>query len=177
MSQNSTVIKEIVGHFKSDDAKIVLEAIKKNRKEGNSISFKALLELLRDTDEPTIEAAIIEFLYDLKDEESIPVLIQAIQDEDFSFYQSFLVATFWQSAIDGSDHLELFVKSAINGDYMTSLEALTVIENFDSAFSQDTLLDLESDLNEAVESEENEDKKALLTSMADIVRNLPIEGE
>ena len=80
MSQNSTVIKEIISHFKSDDAKVVLEAIKKNRKEGNAISFQALLELLKDTDGPNVEAAIIEFLYDLKDEESIPVLIKAIQD-------------------------------------------------------------------------------------------------
>ena len=177
MSQNSTVIKEIIGHFKSDDAKIVLEAIKKNRKDGNAISFKALLELLRDTDEPTVEAAIIEFLYDLKDEESVAVLANAIQDEDFLYYQSFLVATFWQSAIDGSDYLDLFVKIAIKGEYMTSLEALTVIENFDSAFPQDELLELESDLNEAKEEEQDEDKKALLQSMTDVIRNLPIEGE
>tara|TARA_B110000046_G_scaffold31992_1_gene34117 strand:+ start:6643 stop:7179 length:537 start_codon:yes stop_codon:yes gene_type:complete len=178
MSENSTVIKEIVSHFKSDDAKVVLEAIKKNRKEGNSISFKALLELLKDTDEPTIEAAIIEFLYDLKDEESIPALVNAIENEDYSFYRSFLVATFWQSAIDGSDYLDLFVKTAINGDYMTSLEALTVVENFDSSFSQDELLDLESELLEAIEEEaEDGDKKILLVSLADVVRNLPIEGE
>jgi HEAT repeat protein len=177
MSQNSTVIKEIISHFKSDDAKVVLEAIKKNRKEGNAISFQALLELLKDTDGPNVEAAIIEFLYDLKDEESIPVLIKAIQDEEYSFYQSFLVATFWQSAIDGSPYLDLFVKTAINGDYMTSLEALTVVENFDSAFSQDELLDLESDLLEAIEDMEDGDKKVLLVSLADVVRNLPIEGE
>lgn len=177
MSQNSSIIKEIISDFKSEDAKIVLEAIKKNRKEGNPISFKALLELLRDTDEPTVEAAIIEFLYDLKDEESIPVLIAAIEDEEFAFYQSFLIATFWQSAINGSDYLELFVKTAIHGDYMSSLEALTVVENFDSAYSQDEILDLESDLNEAIETEDNNDKKALLVSLADVVRNLPIEGE
>ncbi len=126
MSQNSTVIKEIIGHFKSDDAKIVLEAIKKNRKDGNAISFKALLELLRDTDEPTVEAAIIEFLYDLKDEESVAVLANAIQDEDFLYYQSFLVATFWQSAIDGSDYLDLFVKIAIKAVSYTHLTLPTI---------------------------------------------------
>ena len=177
MIQNSEVIKDIIIQFKSKDATAVLEAIKKNRKEGNAASFKALLELLRDTDEPTVEAAIIEFLYDLKDEESIPVLLEAIQDEEYTFYQSFLVATFWQSAIVGSPYLDLFVKTAIRGDYMTSLEALTVIENFDSAYAHYELLDLESDINEAVEEEESEDKKVLLISMADVVRNLPIEGE
>ena len=136
-----------------------------------------MLQLLRDTDEPTVEASIIEFLYDLKDEESIPVLIDAILDEEYAFYHSFLVAAFWQSAIDGADYLDVFVKAAIKGEYMTTLEALTVIENFDSAFAQIDLMDYESDLNEAIEAEENEDKKALLISIGDVVRNLPIEGE
>jgi hypothetical protein len=177
MSQISPEVKEIIHQLKSEDEKVVLDAIKQNRKEGNAASFKALLELLKDTDEPTVEAAIIEFLYDLKDEESIPVLVNAIQEEDYSFYQSFLVATFWQSAIDGSEYLSLFVETAIKGDYMTSLEALTVIENFDSSFPHDELLELESDLIAAAEEEQNEDKKVLLASMADVVRNLPIEGE
>ena len=177
MTNSSKAIQSILKDFGATDSKIVLEAIKKNRKEGNATSFKALLELLRDTDEPTVEAAIIEFLYDLKDEESIPVLIDAIQNEEFAFYHSFLVAAFWQSSIDGADYLEVFVKAAIKGEYMTALEALTVVENFDSAFAQIDLMDYESELNEAVEEEESEDKKALLVSLADVVRNLPIEGE
>ncbi len=177
MTESSKLILEIIKDFNANDAKIVLAAIKKNRAEGNSISFKAMLELVRDTDEPTVEAAIIEFLYDLKDEESIPVLIEAIQDENFAFYHSFLVASFWQSAIDGSDYLEVFVKAAIKGEYMTTLEALTVVENFDSAFAQIDMMDYERDINAAIEVEENEDKKALLTSLGDVVRNLPIEGE
>lgn len=177
MKEDSKIISSILQDFKSDQSEVVLKAIKTNRKEGNQKTFKALLELLKDTDEPTIEASVIEFLYDLKDEESIPVLVSAIQDKDYAFYHSFLVASFWQSAIDGSDYLEEFVKAAINGDYMTSLESLTVIENFDAAFSHDLLLELEADLTEAVEEEENEDKKALLISLSDVVRNLPIEGE
>jgi hypothetical protein len=73
--------------------------------------------------------------------------------------------------------LEEFVTVAINGEYMTSLEALTVVENFDRAYNQDLLLDLEADLNEALEKEENDDKKALLVGLSDVIRNLPIEGE
>ncbi|MBL4707804.1 MAG: HEAT repeat domain-containing protein [Flavobacteriales bacterium] len=177
MAENAKIIAEIIKDFKADEIKVVLEAIKKNRKEGNSSTFKALLDLLKDTDEPLIEANIIEFLYDLKDEESIPVLVQAIQDEEYAFYHNFLVAAFWQSAIDGADYLEVFLKAAIKGEYMTTLEALTVIENFDSAFAQEDLMNYESELNEAIEGEENEDKKALLISINDVVRNLPIEGE
>jgi len=174
---DSKIISSILNDLNASDPKIVLDAIKKSRKDGNAKTFQAILNTLKDTDEPTVEAAIIEFLYDLKDEESIPVLVDAIENEEMSYYHSFLVSAFWQSAIDGSDHLDLFVRAAIKGEYMTSLEALTVIENFDSAFSQSELLDYEADLNEAAENEENQDKKALLISLGDVIRNLPIEGE
>jgi hypothetical protein len=177
MTSNSKAVQSIIQDFQSPEPEMVLKAIKTNRKEGNQDSFKALLSLLKDTDEPLVEASIIEFLYDLKDEESVPVLIEAIQDDEFAFYHNFLVAGFWQSAIDGSDYLEEFVTVAINGEYMTSLEALTVVENFDRAYNQNLLLDLEADLNEALEKEENDDKKALLVGLSDVIRNLPIEGE
>lgn len=177
MVEENKIIATIINDFRSEDSKIVINAIKTNRKEGNQKTFKAMLELLKDTDEPTIEASIVEFLYDLKDEESVPVLMNAIQDEKFAFYHSFLVAAFWQSAIDGSDYLDDFVKLAINGDYMTSLEALTVVENFDNAFNHDLILELEADLTVAIEEEEDADKKVLLVSLNDVVRNLPVEGE
>lgn len=177
MAEDSKAVKEILKELAASDPKIVIEAIKKNRKEGNAKTFKALLNTLRDTDEPTVEAEIIQFLFDLKDEESIPILIDAIKDEDMSYYHSFLVSSFWQAAIDGSEYLEEFIQAAIKGEYMTTLEALTVIENFDSAFSQSDLIEYDADINEAAENEENEDKKALLISLGDVVRNLPIEGE
>jgi len=177
MAEDSKAVKTILKEFTASDPKIVLEAIAKYRKDGNAKTFKALLSVLKDTDEPTVEAEIIQFLFDLKDEESIPVLIDAIQDTEMQYYQSFLVSAFWQSAIDGSDRLDLFVKTAISGEYLTTLEALTVIENFDRAYPQSELLELEADINEAAEKELNEDKKALLISLSDVVRNLPFEGE
>ena len=177
MAQDSKIVQGILKDLKATNPSVVLEAIQLNRKEGTAKTFKAMLNTLRDTDEPAVETAIIQFLFDLKDEESVPLLIDAIQDEEMSYYQSFFVAAFWQSALDGSEHINVFVKAAIQGEYMTTLEALTVVENFDSAFSQSDLLEYETDLNEAIEKEENEDKKALLISMIEVIRNLPIEGE
>jgi len=177
MAEDSKEVKEILENFQSSNPEIVLDAIKKNRADGNAKTFSAMLVLLKQTDEPLVEAAIIQFLFDLKDEESIPVLVDALEDEEMSYYHSFLVSAFWQSAIDGSAHIHLFVKLAIEGDYMTALEALTVVENFDTQFSLSDLEEYGADLNIAIENEENQDKKPILTSMADVVRNLAVEGE
>ena len=177
MTTISKSAKAIIDGLSSSDPKKVIENIEKSRKEGNLATFKALLNTLKETDEPDVEAAIIAFLYDLKDEESIPLLIEAIEDPEMNYYQSFLVATFWQSAIDGADYLSVFVNVALKGEYMTALEALTVIENFDSSFSSSEIMELEADLAEAIEEEEEENKKALLISMQEVVRNLPLMEE
>ncbi len=177
MAEDTKAVQAILKDLKASDPKIILDAISKSRKEGNAKTFKAILDVLKDTDEPTVEAEIVDFLFDLKDEGSVSILIDAIQDEEMVYYQSFLVSAFWQSALDGSDHLNLFVKTAIEGEYLTTLEALTVVENFDRAYPQSKLLEMEADILEAIEKESNEDKKTLLASLGDVVRNLPVEGE
>lgn len=177
MAEDSKAIKSILNDLQASNEQTVLDAIKRNRKEGNNKTFAALLETLKNTDEPTVEAAIIEFLYDLKDQDSVDILINALKDHQMAFYDSFLIAAFWQSAIDGSDYLPLFVKKAINGDYMVCLEALTVVENFDSRFNNETIIELEADLDEAIEAEKVKDKMNLLISLRKVVSALPREGE
>jgi hypothetical protein len=177
MSQEKIQEQRILTELQSSSEKTVLAAIDKLRKHGTPKTFKQMMQLLRDTDEPAVEAAIIQFLYDLKDESSIPILINALNDPTMKYYHSFLVATFWQSALDGSGHLSLFVKKAISGDYTTCLEALTVIESFDASFNQQEITECEAALAEAIEIEKNKEKKKLLQSLHEVVSQLPIEGE
>ncbi|MEQ8909041.1 MAG: hypothetical protein RIC95_07600 [Vicingaceae bacterium] len=177
MAEDSKAVKSILKDLEASDEKIVLDAIKRNRKEGNQKTFKALLNTLKNTDEPTVEAAIIEFLFDLKEQNAADVLAETLESNSLEYYNSFLIAAFWQSSIDGSAHLSLFVKKAIKGDYMSCLEALTVIENFDSSFSETELQDCVFELEEAIEEEKEADKKALLISMKEVVEKLPLEGE
>ncbi|MAY82506.1 MAG: hypothetical protein CMP59_00055 [Flavobacteriales bacterium] len=177
MTTESKEIKQIKTALSSSNKEQVLEGIKLSRAHANRQTFGLMLKSLKDTDEPEVEAAIIQFLYDLKDESSVEPLIEALKNDDMTYYHSFIIAAFWQSAIDGSAYLDVFVEKAIKGEYMSSLEALTVIENFDSSFPSDLLMDLDADLTEAIESEESEEKKNLLISLKEVVGNLPVEGE
>jgi hypothetical protein len=177
MTTESKEIKQIKTALASSNKEHVLEGIKLSRAHGNRQTFELMLSTLKATDEPEVEAAIIQFLYDLKDESSVEPLIDALNNEEMSYYHSFIIAAFWQSAIDGSAYLDLFVKKAIEGEYMTSLEALTVVENFDSSFPDDLLMELDADLMDAIEGEELEEKKNLLISLKEVVAKLPVEGE
>lgn len=177
METDKKELQKIQEALQSADKEKVLEGIQLSRASANQDSFRSMLQTLKNTDEPDVEAAIIQFLYDLKDASSIDPLIEALQDDEMRYYHSFLIAAFWQSALDGSPYLDLFVEKAIEGEYMNSLEALTVIENFDSSFPADQLMDREADLLEAIESEEEEQKKNLLISLKEVISNLPQDGE
>lgn len=177
MTKESKEIKQIKTALNSSNKEQVMEGIKLSRAHANRQTFELMLKSLKDTDEPEVEAAIIQFLYDLKDESSVEPLIEALKNDEMRYYHSFIIAAFWQSAIDGSPYLDLFVKKAIEGEYMSSLEALTVIENFDSSFPDDLLMELDIDLSEAIDKEENEEKKNLLISLKEVVSKLPVEGE
>jgi len=169
--------KQIKSLLNASEKEKQLEGIKLSRVHATTDTFNQMLNLLKKTDEPEVEAAIIQFLYDLKDERSIESLINALNNEEMSYYHSFIISAFWQSAIDGSPYLDLFVKKAIEGEYMSSLEALTVVENFDSSFPADLLMECEADLVEAIENEEQEEKRNLLISLKEVVAKLPEEGE
>ena len=162
MTTESKEIKQIKTALSSSNKEQVLEGIKLSRAHANRQTFGLMLKSLKDTDEPEVEAAIIQFLYDLKDESSVEPLIEALKNDDMTYYHSFIIAAFWQSAIDGSAYLDVFVEKAIKGD---------------SSFPSDLLMDLDADLTEAIESEESEEKKNLLISLKEVVGNLPVEGE
>lgn len=171
--EDSKEVQSIIKDLQSASETTVLAAIKKNRVHGNTKTFRVLLDVLNETDAPAVEAAIIEFLFDLKEQESADILAEKLAGNRMPFYDSFLIAAFWQSAIDGSAYLKLFVKKAIKGDYMVALEALTVIENFDTAFPEEEISDCEEDLNEAIEREKIKDKKSLLKSIREVILDLP----
>jgi hypothetical protein len=52
----------------------------------------------------------------------------SLEKIDFGEYLPAFLAACWQSGLDFSDHLHLFAKLFIDGDYITSLEAFTVLE-------------------------------------------------
>lgn len=169
--------KELLESLKSSDPNIVADALQKTRKSGNCNILPAIIELLHETDESHIEAQIIELLFDLKEQSCAPILIDAIQNEKLEHYHNFFIATFWQSSLDGSEYLVEFVQAAIKGDYMVCLECLTVIENFDSSFSEEEIAECNADLVEAIMEESNQEKIVLLEQLKNVVNDLPLEAE
>lgn len=174
MSQENKKLEKLKINLLSNSESTVIAAIDEIRLNGEAYLLPTIFELLADTDNPEIEASIIQLLFDLKNEDATPYLVDALNNQRLKYYYSFIISAFWQSSLDGSDHLSLFVNKAAKGDYMICLEALTVIENFDASFNEDEIQECIATITEAIDREKEKEKKDLLISIQEVLGQLSL---
>jgi hypothetical protein len=155
-------LNNIIKDLSSDDKMKVSVALTQLRKHGTKEAILPLIETYVNYNNEEIKREALAILYDLKDQSVAEEVILAIESDQFANDKNALIAIFWQSSLDGSQYISTFVKEAIKGDYLTCIEALSVIENFDASFDESEIEDLKYDLDEAIEIEEEEKAKILL---------------
>lgn len=114
--------------LRSGNRTAILGALKELRMEGELAVLPELFELLLDQEDEQILADTRNILNDLKDPQAAAIIAGAINKNEYEEIRSVLVAACWQNGLSYGDYLEEFVKAALHGDYMTTIEAFTVIE-------------------------------------------------
>jgi hypothetical protein len=80
-----------------------------------------------------------EALRELKEQKAQQALMDAIEDDDYKKHRQLLVAACWESGLDFSAYLDLFIELAGNKDLLISIEAITALEQIDHFESKDVL--------------------------------------
>ncbi|MFC2098374.1 hypothetical protein ACFLSP_01380 [Bacteroidota bacterium] len=123
----------IVRDLWSEEENTVLKTIQNLRYAGNIHYLPELLKLLSKTENETIRKDLVRFLADIKDPAAIYFILKGLKDSELSSARADIVSTCWQSGLDYSQNLDVFVQLFMEGDYQTALECFTVIE--ESAFT------------------------------------------
>lgn len=99
-------------------------------KKGSLKELPLVCDLLNHENADIFEAKVIETISNIKVSEANLIIIDAIQ-KDLAENGNLraLLQICWQSQLDFTQHLALFTDIFLEGDYLTSLEAFTVIEN------------------------------------------------
>ena len=134
-----------------------IEALLLDLKSNNTTKIKTALEGLKIIGEPSMlsqlvvnldpkgpsekNSLILEFLSCLKDTKARNVMIELVQQKDLYSLQQLLLSTLWNSPLDYTEYLDVFVDLAIKGDFMIALECLTIIENLDGPFSEKSVME------------------------------------
>jgi hypothetical protein len=120
---------EIVRRLRSDKLSLVIPVLNHLRQ---SIHFAAYLpeviNLLHETHNDEIRRELTQFLSDIKDPGGIPQIIDALRNDRYKPIWNIITSACWQSGLNYSENLDTFIKIFLEEDYMTALEAFSVIE-------------------------------------------------
>lgn len=115
----------------SNDTKVVLSALNSLKDKGNKDYLPMLFELLLSIPEAEIQKEILKLLGTIKDKETIPAFVEALEDKKFSAIWKEILTACWQNGLDFSEHMRVFVDLVIEGEWEVAFEAFTVIENLE----------------------------------------------
>ena len=169
--------------------KAKIESLLLDVKSNNTAIVKTAFEGLKIVGEPSIlhpiilelntknhtekNALILEFLACLKDRKARSVMMDLIQQTELKEYQQLLLSTIWNSPLDYTDYLEVFVDLALKGDFIITLECLTIIENLDGPFSEKSVMESQVLLGAYAESnpDKNSQKGMLISEIALLIKD------
>lgn len=168
--------KEILSNLKSADPEFILEIIDKIRESGNRFIMAGLIDLLHETDLQEIKKSVLNLLSELKNKESVPVFIEAIQNEKYAGERKDLVACCWQNGLTYNEYLTVFIDLVIHEEFQIAFEAFTVIENMFGRV-EDEIIDKEIvKVTDALKNA-TEQKAYLLNGLLAIIHDIPEEQE
>ena len=169
--------------------KAKIESLLLDVKSSNTAIVKTAFEGLKIVGEPSIllpiilelntknhtekNALILEFLACLKDSKARSIMMDLIQQTELKEYQQLLLSTIWNSPLDYTDYLEVFVDLALKGDFIITLECLTIIENLDGPFSEKSVMEAQVLLGAYAESipDKNSQKGMLISEIALLIKD------
>lgn len=167
-------IKEIRQNLLASDDILIKEGLKKAKKHGDESLIHPLLTALLNT-EGSLRNDISETLSSLKISNAEDELISALTIDDYSSLQSEILSFIWNSGFQPSEHLLLITKTAVEGDYNTALEALTLIESMDCRFPEEQIMESTLEIRSGLNDEDDDDKKKLILSLLQVIERLPVE--
>jgi hypothetical protein len=154
--------------LQSNDYHTINIKIQELKTTGKPSILPYLLDLLNSPCPDTIKQEVLLLVGDLKDQGCVEVLVGYIKMKKAGVYLSQLIASCWQSSLDFSAHLNIFAECFITGDYQTSLESFTVIEEMLWRCKAETIMSCLQILENRASEIKNE-KKALFEELLKIL--------
>lgn len=162
---------EIIRRLRSDKQNLVIPVLNHLRHSIHAAAYlPEVINLLYKTQIEETRRELSLFLIGFKDPGGIPYIIDALRDDQFKPIWNIIISACWQSGMDYSNNLDTFILIFLKEDYLTALEAFSVIEQSLPYLEEHKLgqyrKQLESGLNKV-----DKDKATLVREMIKIMEN------
>jgi hypothetical protein len=167
--------KVIISNLMTLNDDQVISLIQDFRDSGELFIVQPLIEMLYSTRGKILKNYILEFVGDIKDQNAVGIIAQSIQKHITDKETTGLISACWQSNLDFSNEMSLFIDILCNGDYQNSFEAFTVIENSISNVTIEQIGLYIATIESCLKTT-NAEKKLLLTDMILILESFKRNG-
>ena len=133
--------KELSKALSSDDPGELRITLKEIEKVGDVRLIKPLIELGQRNRHINVQLEISQLLYDLKLTKGHSIILEELENMEPNPFRTVLIAAVWNANIAAFDHLDLFVKLAVEGSFEESIECLTVIEETEGVIVEEQVLE------------------------------------
>lgn len=175
--ESSKKLHELLKKIQNNPAEQeLLKYIHEVRNIGNYASIKPLIDILVSTDNSLVYKEISQILFELKDQNCVLPIINSLSDEKTKKHRHILVSALWQSSLNADAYLQELVNVALENDYLTCLEVLTVIENTGQNIHDEDIISSLNKINEHI-TYIHDDKNILLNELKTILENLLLDKE
>lgn len=120
---------EIVRQLRSGEPELVEAAVREVQEKGDLDVASALLECIGELEEGRLTTAVLNLLADIKDSRFRKLLMERLEASRDSVEKCRLMRVVWESALDYSAYLEVFLRLLQEEEFTVAFEASTVIEN------------------------------------------------
>ena len=166
--------EEYINSLLSTNQQIVDQTLEEIRESGSSKLLPYIIDLLHVSDNEEIKVKANKILTELKQTDSVPIIMEAIHNEKYLQEQELLVRSCWENGLDFTPHLPDFIDLVVHGNYMTAFEAFTVIENLESNISVEETEKMISILQKGL-SFASKEKQVLIRELIQLLPGLKME--
>jgi hypothetical protein len=160
---------EIIKRLRSDRPGMVIPVLNHLRQSVHASNYlNEIFNLLNQTANEETRRELSLFLSDIKDPAAVPHLTAALNNQRYKPVWSIITAACWQSGLDYSDHIDTFIRLLLDEDYLTALEAFSVIEQSCHLLKENDLKRYRNKLIEGLKKV-NEEKAPLVREMIKIM--------
>ena len=152
---------EMIVSLQSNDPKIVNKALLDIRKLGNSSLLPQLIEIFVTTKNEQVQLGLKSVFNQLKESQAIDHLMTALKNSSYKNHHQIFAAAIWESGLDASSHLQSLVEIAMDTDYLTCLDILTIIENIEEGLSESDIENTIAALSEQLQWKKSENDPLL----------------
>lgn len=127
--------KQILESLQSNQTSQVLQALEELAKEGDASFLPAIFQTLNNTTDQQVDDAITSLLMQIKHQDAVPYLIEALQDDGLIDIRENLISACWENGLDYKEYLSVFVDLLISGSFMEAFDVVTVITSMSGSIA------------------------------------------